>query len=120
MDLRDVLDIAGLLRYGMPTSEKERLAISGTLPGAPVDHTADQDAANRYAAGYLFAKEHPILAPIVQPMVNRLKVSDLPLFGGSTPDLQSQATAGMNQGLAAAGGRGPDLGALLAALAVGR
>lgn len=92
----DDVDIPGRLRYGVPTAEKEALASSRALPGAPVDNSADQDIANRYAAGYLFAKQHPHLAPIVQPFINALKTSDLPLFGGASPELQSYAQAGMN------------------------
>ncbi len=101
-------DLLGVLRYGVPTDEKEQLARMGSLPGAPVDRTADQAAADRYASGYLFGKTHPVIAPAVQPFVNRLKTSDLPFFGGSTPELQSQAQAGVNTGANA-----PDAGALV-------
>lgn len=106
----DLTDLLGYLRYGMPTSQKEALAASGALPGAPKDNTVNQDAANRYAAGFLFQRAHPTLAPIVQPLVNQIKTSTLPLLGGSSPELQSQATAGAN----AAAVSGPD--ALRAAL----
>lgn len=94
-----VFDVTGYLRYGVPVSEKERLAASASLPGAPADQSEDLDAANRYASGYLFAQQHPKLAPVVQPLIDMLKTSDLPFFGGSSPTLQSYATAGMNQGL---------------------
>ena len=94
MDAPDWLDVLGQLRYGVPTSEKEALAASGELPGAPVDRTADQERANRYASGYLFAQQHPTLAPATLPMVNFVHG----LFGDD-PALQSQATAGMNRGL---------------------
>lgn len=94
VDVRDLFDLVGSIRYGAPTSEKERLAISGSLPGAPEDRTAEQDAANRYAAGYLFAKEHPRFSRLVQPLVDAVKTSDLPWVGGSTPELQSYASHG--------------------------
>lgn len=102
-DLSDTLDVFGRLRYGVPTSEKEAIAIRGDLPGAPVDHTADQDAANRYASGFLFAQEHPTLAPMVMPFVDRVRTG---LFGDS-PEMQSYATAGMNQALMGATARAP-------------
>jgi hypothetical protein len=102
MTLGELLAMAGNLRYGVGTDEKERLAISRALPGAPRDTSADQDAANRYASGYLFGLNHPTIAAAVQPFVSQLKTSDLPLFGGSTPELQSQADSGVQQGVAAA------------------
>ena len=101
MDLRDLLDFAGRIRYGMPTSEKERLAVTGALPGAPEDKTVDQTAANRYSSGFLFALEHPTLAAAIQPVVSQIKVSDLPILGGSSPELQSYADSGVQQGIAA-------------------
>ena len=97
--LEAALDAPGRLRYGVPTSTKERLALQQALPGAPRDMTADQDAANRYASGFLFGREHPQIAAAVQPIVSRLKVSDLPFFGGSSPELQSQADYGVQQGI---------------------
>ena len=94
----DFLDWFGNLRYGMPTSQKEVLAISGALPGAPQDMTAEQTIANRYASGYLFGREHPTLASMVQPFVDMVKTSDLPFFGGSTPEEQSYASEGVRRG----------------------
>lgn len=94
----DFLDIIGSLRYGVPTSQKETLARQGSLPGAPEDKTAEQKAADRYAAGFLFALQHPGIASTVQPIVDRLKTSDLPLFGGSSPELQSYASEGVTRG----------------------
>ncbi len=98
---KDFFD-TGALRYGVSTADKERLAIGRELPGAPEDATADQDPANRYAAGYLFAQEHPTLSSVVQPFVDMLKTSDLPFFGGSSPELQSWASHGATQGREAA------------------
>lgn len=95
----DALDIPGRLRYGVPTSRKEALASARALPGAPKDDSADQDVANRYAAGYMFAQQHPHLAPLVQPFVDAIKTSDLPLIGGASPELQSYAVEGMNRAL---------------------
>jgi hypothetical protein len=96
----DDVDIPGRLRYGMSTADKEAAASSRSLPGAPADNTADQDVANRYAAGYLFAQQHPHLAPVVQPLIDALKTSDLPIFGGASPELQSYAHEGMTRALA--------------------
>jgi len=100
----ELLDVLGKLRYGVSTAEKERLAASRALPGAPVDNTADQEAANRYASGYLFGQNWPNLAPAVQPFIDQIKTSNLPFVGGSSPELQSQASAGVAQG--SAGGPG--------------
>lgn len=100
MDAESLLDFVGRLRYGMPTDQKEALAASGTLPGAPVDRSADQAAANRYASGYLFTKNHPTIAPMVMPLVSQLRTSTLPGFGGDSPELQSLAISGMNTALA--------------------
>ncbi len=93
--LSSAADQAGRMRYGVPTSEKERLAASGSLPGAPQDQSADQGAANRYASGYLFGQAHPTLAPMVQPAVDMLKTSDLPGIGGESPEAQSYASHGV-------------------------
>jgi len=114
-DIGEILDATGYLRYGVPVARKEALAASQSLPGAPVDQTENLDAANRYASGYLFAQAHPHLAPVVQPLIDMLKTSDLPFFGGSSPTLQSYATAGMNQALMQRGGP-PRAGAQAAAL----
>jgi hypothetical protein len=95
-------DFFGKLRYGVDTAEKEKLARQRALPGAPLDTSAEQEKADRYASGYLFGKTWPILSRLAQPMVDRLKTSDLPLLGGSTPELQSQASSGVMQGRLAA------------------
>ena len=79
---RDLLD-TGTFRYGVTTAEKERLARARALPGAPRDLSADQSVADRYAAGYLFGTNWPNLAPVVLPLINVLKTSSLPFFGGS-------------------------------------
>ena len=92
MTLADLLDQIGRLRYGVPTSEKERIALSGTLPGAPAANTQDASEAQRYASGYLFAKEHPALAELVQPAVDTARIG----WFGDSPELQSYATAGAN------------------------
>ena len=89
----------GKLRYGVSTEDKERLAISGGLPGAPQDNSAGQEKSNRYASGFLFAKQNPTIASLVQPLVNRIKTSDLPFVGGSSPELQSYASQGVSRAL---------------------
>ncbi len=94
--IRSAADPAGELRYGVPTSEKERLAITRALPGAPAVG-ADDAPAQRYASGYLSAKANPDLTAALLPLISQLKVSDVPLLGGSSPELQSQAEAGANQ-----------------------
>lgn len=88
-------DQFGRLRYGVPTSQKEVQALSGTLPGAPTP-TEDAEEAQRYASGYLFQEANPTIAPTIQDIVNLIKVSDLPFFGGSSPELQSYAVHGAN------------------------
>lgn len=98
-DPRELLSSIGAVRYGAPTGEKERLARQASLPGAPKDQTTEQQAADRYAAGFLFAFNHPEIAPFVQDLVNVVKTSDLPLVGGSSPELQSYAVHGMRMGL---------------------
>jgi len=95
----DLLGALGKLRYGMSTGDKEVLAAGRVLPGAPVDNSAEQAKANRYASGYLFGQQWPRLAPAIQPLVDRIKTSDLPFLGGESPELQSYATQGMNVGV---------------------
>jgi len=102
MDASDLVDLGGYLRYGMPTSQKEAIAASGTLPGAPKDTSVDQGPANRYASGFLFQKAHPTLAPILQGAAD-LVHAYVPQMGSADPsagdkeaDLQSYATAGAN------------------------
>jgi hypothetical protein len=90
--IRSGADVFGQLRYGVPTSEKERIALTGALPGAPAANKADPAEAERYASGYLFQKEHPVLASTVQPMVDRVRLA----WFGDSPELQSYAHAGAN------------------------
>jgi hypothetical protein len=106
--LRDLLDLAGTLRYGIPTSQKEIIARQQLLPGAPPANTETGEEADRYSAGYLFGLQHPELAEWVQPAVSRLKTSDVPFFGGSSPELRSYADAASQQRIAA-GRRGQTL-----------
>lgn len=95
---RDYVD-TGAVRYGVSTAEKERLARERTLPGAPEDRSENQEAADRFAAGFLFGFHYPQIAPYIQTLVNRVKTSDLPVFGGSSPELQSHAVHGMEMGI---------------------
>jgi hypothetical protein len=108
----DLLDALGSLRYGRSTADKEALAAAGSLPGAPKDTTADLERGNRYASGYLFGQNWPNLAPAVQPLIDTIKTSDLPLLGGSTPELQSFASEGVSRGASS----GPAGNAIVAAL----
>lgn len=89
----------GILRYGVSTADKERLAREGLLPGAPVDRTAGQERADRYASGYLFASTWPKLSKAVMPFVNALKTSDIPFLGGDDPSLQAHAQSGVDRAL---------------------
>ena len=93
----------GLLRYGVPTSEKERLARGGELPGSPRADTEEAEEADRYAAGYLFGQQWPTASRYMQPLVDMVKTSDLPFIGGADPELQSWASHGVQQGQQAAG-----------------
>jgi len=88
-----------MARYGTDTATKEVLAREGSLPGAPVDPSADQEIADRYAAGFLFGLQYPTLAENVLPYLNMLKTSDIPGFGGSSPELQSYGSHGIQQGI---------------------
>jgi hypothetical protein len=92
--LGDNLDFLGRARYGMSTAEKEALAAARALPGAPPANTADAAQGNRYAAGYLFTKQWPNAAPYILPAANFVHG-----LAGDSETVQSQATAGMNQGL---------------------
>ena len=82
---------------------KERLARGRELPGSPRADTEDAEEADRYAAGYLFGQNWPTAAGYIQPFVDMLKTSDLPLLGGAGPELQSWASHGVQQGQMAAG-----------------
>ncbi len=98
MDWRDFFD-TGILRYGVSTAEKEKAALARALPAAPIDTSAGQEKANRYAAGYLFALHWPRLAPKIMPIISATKTSNLWKLGGDDPELQSYAQAGMNRAL---------------------
>lgn len=93
--MSDLLDLFGKLRYGRSTAEKEAIAAKRALPGAPYDPSADQEIANRYASGYLFAENYPRLAPAVMPVVNMARTG----WFGDSPEVQSYANAGMNRAL---------------------
>lgn len=93
----NVADQFGRIRYGVPTSEKERLAREGNLPGAP-DPAQGVEEADRYASGFLSGQTWPAASDIIQPLVDRVKTSDLPFFGGDDPELQSYASEGSRRG----------------------
>ncbi len=90
----DAADQLGRLRYGVPTSEKERLARTGELPGAPSPLTTGVEEQDRYASGFLSGQTWPNASELFQPLVDRVKTSDLPFFGGDSPELQSYASEG--------------------------
>jgi hypothetical protein len=115
--LRGGADELGRLRYGVPTSEKERLALTQSLPGAPVPD-ADAAEAERYASGYLFAREHPVLSEVAQPVVDRIRTG----WAGDSPELQSWATAGASAARThePRSARLNSLAAILASIATGR
>ena len=101
--LRDLLDFAGTLRYGVPTSEKEILARQQILPGAPPANTETGEEADRFTPRATSSRSSIQSSPRWrQPAVSRLKTSDLPFFGGSSAELQSYADQGTQQGIAAA------------------
>jgi len=107
-------EVGHKLRYGVSSAEKGRLASAHTLesPGA----TSTPDQAERYAAGYLFAKQWPNLAAAggqaaadrlhfgpVEQMRRGLKM--VPGLGelivdADSPELQSFATTGGSKALA--------------------
>lgn len=102
MNIRDILDFAGNLRYGVPTSEKEVIARQQLLPGAPPANTETGEEADRYSAAYLFGLQHPDIAEAVMPAVAALKVSGVPFFGGSTEETQAYGDRGSQMGIQAA------------------
>jgi hypothetical protein len=114
MTLADLFDQFGRIRYGVPTSEKERMALTGELPGSPSAAKADPLEAERYASGYLFAKQHPALAEVVQPVVDRVRIG----WFGDSPELQSYAQAGANAARIHEQPKRSSLATLLGALAV--
>lgn len=72
--LSDIADAPWRFRYGVGPTEKYRLAVTGGIPGAqPIRNEADVDREERRASGYLFAKQHPTIAPLVQPTVDDLR-----------------------------------------------
>jgi len=91
--LETLLDLLGKLRYGMPTSQKEAVALQGSLPGAPPVRGADAAEAQRYAAGYLHARQYPQASRLSVPLAALIRG----LFGES-PELQSYAAQGANMG----------------------
>jgi hypothetical protein len=86
------------LRYGVTSADKARLAASGAVPGAqPVGSEQDIEREDRRASAYLFAREHPGVAGVVQPIVDDLR---LRAFGDSP-----QVVAVAQQGQEAAIGK---------------
>lgn len=89
--------VGSQVRYGMPLEDKERLALSGQLPGAPEDPAMVEER-QRHGAGYLFGQEWPRLSTAVMPAVNLVKGTDWWGLGGSSPELQSWANHGQTLG----------------------
>jgi len=98
------------LRYGVGSAEKYKRALSGQIPGAqPIQSEDDIAREERRASGYLFAKEHPAVAGVVQPIVDdirRYAFRDSP-----------EVVAAAQQGQQAALGK-PKLGSKLARAAI--
>ena len=74
-------DIGGRIRYGVPTYIKETMAIRGEVPGHDPKNAKSQeglDVEQRRAAAYLFGRNYPNLAPMVQPAIDSLRSGDAP------------------------------------------
>jgi hypothetical protein len=98
------------LRYGVPAGEKYRQAIAGEIPGAqPIGSEEDVEREERRASGYLFAKEHPAVSGVVQPIVDNIRTN---IFRDSP-----KVVAAARQGQEAAGVK-PGLGSKLARAAI--
>ena len=62
------------LRYGVPSGEKYRMALQGAIPGAqPIKGQGDLPREERRAAGYLFGKKWPSIAPVGTEVANTLR-----------------------------------------------
>lgn len=92
--LDELLDMLGVLRYGVPTADKERAALTHALPGAPPVVGADAAEAQRYAAGFLHGKTFPRASRASVPVAAFLRA----LFLNESPELQSFAQHGANVG----------------------
>jgi hypothetical protein len=89
-------DQGGRVRYGVPTSEKEAMAIRGEIPGhVPAnDNTMlGQDIEQRRAAAYLFGKTWPWLGPNWQPYIDKFRSGE-----GDDPRVISVAQSASEQG----------------------
>lgn len=89
-------DMGGRIRYGVPTSEKEAMAISGQIPGhdprnakTGVGHEIEQ----RRAAAYLFGKNYPNLGPEWQSLIDRMRSGDDPKVLAVTQTAVEQGAA---------------------------
>jgi hypothetical protein len=70
-------------RYGVPSDQKHEIALTGKMPdGSPIpgasdvsssSNPADLDTAERRAAGYLWGRQHPYIAPVGTAIANALK-----------------------------------------------
>jgi hypothetical protein len=97
------------LRYGVTDAEKQGMVYAGQIPGRkPTQNAQDMAREERRAAGYLFAQQHPNLAPAVQPTVDYIRS----FF--DAPEVVSAASEGMDQALAQAIQRQRQLAAITA------
>lgn len=94
---RKTIDPLYKLRYGMGQSDKSRLALSGTLPGAPqpgeISNDEAFDKADRVASGYLFGKKWGANAKPVMDVVNVIRT-----LTGDSPELRGMGMNAFQEG----------------------
>jgi hypothetical protein len=88
-------DLGGRIRYGVPTAEKEAMAMRGEIPGhdpANMKTGTGMEAEQRRAAAYLFGKNYPNLGPNWQPIIDRV------LRSGDDPKVLAVTQTAVEQG----------------------
>lgn len=89
-------DLGSMIRYGVPFNEKAAMAIRGQIPGYDPRNAyteLGQDIEQRRGAAYLFARQYPGLAPMVQPLIDRLRSGDDPRILAVTEDAMRRGVA---------------------------
>ena len=67
-------EIGNRIRYDMDGAELQRHINAGDVPGSTPNPGLDtEEREGRRAAAYYYAKAHPIVAPLTQGLVNKLK-----------------------------------------------